>query len=117
MTDIRAKVFKAFKSEYNRHLNAIASFLSDAKAGFEKLPDDYEPVIRAAHTLKGAARAVSLSFVERSGGCLESFFKKAKSGGIVLDAMAMSPILHLSRPAFFIRWKICWEPVMIPGQP
>ena len=117
MTDIRAKVFKAFKSEYNRHLNAIASFLSDAKAGFEKLPDDYEPVIRAAHTLKGAARAVSLSFVERSGGCLESFFKKAKSGGIVLDAMAIQRLKEMieSLETFIQSADVAYTPPEPPG--
>jgi two-component system chemotaxis sensor kinase CheA len=76
----RRKLLATFKVEAQEHLGAI----SDGLIKLEKNhPDDsqtgiIEKVFRAAHSLKGAARAVNLSDIEAACQVLESIFAAMK---------------------------------------
>ncbi|WP_342642533.1 hybrid sensor histidine kinase/response regulator [Rhodoligotrophos ferricapiens] len=69
MTDIRQQLLAVFDVEHREHLQSMRSVLSAAAAGDEV---DLYDVFRRAHTLKGAARAVDLTEVERLADRLET---------------------------------------------
>jgi two-component system chemotaxis sensor kinase CheA len=71
--EIVAALLITFAAEAVQHLQAMNRHLLDLEAGTEA-PDSRAELFRAAHSLKGAARAVNLADVERSAHELEDVF-------------------------------------------
>jgi two-component system, chemotaxis family, sensor kinase CheA len=71
--DIVAALLVTFAAEAVQHLQAMNRHLLDLEAGSEPA-DCRAELFRAAHSLKGAARAVNLADVERSAHELEDVF-------------------------------------------
>ena len=85
MNDIHKKVFAAFRNEHKNLLTLIRRLLAARKPGEAHSRTEMEDLKRCAHTLKGAARAVGLDFVQNAGLHLETLFSKIDSGTVVMD--------------------------------
>lgn len=98
--DEREKAFQkrllaTFRIEAAEHVQAISSGLlrlESAQAPAERA-DVIETVFRAAHSLKGAARAVGLADIEAICQSAESVFAALKKNGLELSP-ALSDVLH-----------------------
>lgn len=93
MNDIQHKVFAAFQSEHKKHLETMRRFLATRSSATGSVASELEEVERSAHTLKGAARAAGLEYVQELGLRLEQFFKRLKEDQFQLDDRVM-PDLH-----------------------
>ncbi len=80
MDSIREKVFAAFEKEHKALLSAIRKGIHLLKTKDTVAQKDLETVRRSAHTLKGAARAAGLEFVQNAARCLEICFSAMKTG-------------------------------------
>ncbi|MCE9615812.1 MAG: response regulator [Lentisphaerae bacterium] len=82
------ELLAAFHAEAREHLASISAGLMD----LERQPDGashapvLETIYREAHSLKGAARAVSLTGIERTCQALESVLAASKRGALALQA-------------------------------
>ncbi|MFH1156613.1 MAG: response regulator [Pseudomonadota bacterium] len=85
MNDIQEKVFAAFQKEHKIHLTTIRQFLEARKSGKVHSMTEMDDLKRCAHTLKGAARAVGLDFVQEAGVRLEKIFSCVNTDLIKLD--------------------------------
>lgn len=85
MNDIHKKVFAAFRNEHKNLLASIRRLLAARKPGEAHSKTEMEDLKRCAHTLKGAARAVGLDFVQDAGLHLETLFSKMDRGEVVMD--------------------------------
>ncbi|MEI8395439.1 MAG: response regulator [Rhodospirillaceae bacterium] len=99
MKDIRQRLLAAFDIEYREHLTAIRQMLP---AGTQTGSEEDAPVttaatlaeiVRRAHSLKGAARAVDLRAVEMLAHRLESLLVLVQKGDAALDAISR-PVIH-----------------------
>jgi two-component system, chemotaxis family, sensor kinase CheA len=84
--ELRARLLATFHGEAEEHLQVITKNLLAFEAG---LPADeqaraVEETFREVHTLKGAARSVSLTDVESLCQACESVLSRVKSGGLGL---------------------------------
>jgi two-component system chemotaxis sensor kinase CheA len=78
-----------FKVEAAEHLQAITSGLLELEKGgasADATPAVIERVFRAAHSLKGAARAVNFAAIEGHCQALEDLFARWRRGGAALTA-------------------------------
>ena len=84
--DVRARLLVTFQAEAEEHLQTIALHLGALDRGLppEDVPAAVEATFRALHTLKGAARSVSLDSVEALCQSLESLLSRVKKGQIQL---------------------------------
>jgi two-component system, chemotaxis family, sensor kinase CheA len=84
--DLRARLMATFKVEAEEHLQAIGGHLLALERGLppDQLGETVEAAFRAVHTLKGAARSVGLTEMERRCQAVESLFSRAKKGELPL---------------------------------
>lgn len=86
--DLLQELLVTFRSEAVEHLQTINQSLLK----LERAPDEVlraktlQDAFRAAHSLKGAARAVSLGEIETLAHAMESVFQKARDAGLELGA-------------------------------
>ncbi len=82
------RLLATFRAEADEHLKAMAEALAalEKNAAPEDRPALVERAFRAAHSLKGAARAVNRKDVEQSCQSLEGVFAALKSGRIEFAA-------------------------------
>ncbi len=85
MDDVQKKVFAAFKGEHKNLLATIRRLLAARKPGETYSGTETDDLKRCAHTLKGAARAVGLDFVQDAGLHLEKFFSKMGRDAMKMD--------------------------------
>ncbi|MFA5903873.1 MAG: response regulator [Desulfobacula sp.] len=85
MNDIHKKVFAAFRNEHKNLLASIRRLLATRKPGEAYSRSGIDDLKRCAHTLKGAARAVGLDFVQDAGLHLEKLFSEMDRGTVVMD--------------------------------
>lgn len=82
-----ARLLLTFRDEAKDHLEVIISgLISLEKIPKETQPESIEPVFRATHSLKGAARAVGLKEIETLCQHLESVFSKVRKEELLLGA-------------------------------
>jgi len=82
---------------FREEANAQARVLSDGLLALEREPDDpaqLEACMRAAHSLKGAARIVGLQAGVDVAHAMEDSFVSAQSGHLVLDARYIDELLR-----------------------
>ncbi len=96
MRDIRQRLLAAFDIEYREHLAAIRQLLPGAADAVDAAVGEWRlvEVIRRAHSLKGAARAVDMRAVEMLAHRLESLLVMVQKGGAVLDGVSVLVILQ-----------------------
>ncbi len=80
MDRIQKKVFAAFEKEHKILLSAIRRGVHLLKTEDAVAQKDLEAIKGSAHTLKGAARAAGLEFVQNAARCLEICFSRIKAG-------------------------------------
>lgn len=88
--DLFQQLLNTFRAEAAEHLETINQSLLKLERHPEK-PDQEKLVqdaFRAAHSLKGAARAVSLPEIEALAHSMESVLQQARDQGLTLDANA-----------------------------
>src|SRR5262249_43371118 len=84
--DLRARLMATFRLEAEEHLHVVAAQLAalDRDPAPAEQASAVEALFRAVHTLKGAARSVTLTSVEAACQRLESLLGAIKKGGPVL---------------------------------
>lgn len=85
--DLRARLLSTFRVEAEEHLHTITEHLLALDRGLSpaEVPSAVEGTFRALHTLKGAARSVSLKEVESLCQALESVLSRIKKGQVPLS--------------------------------
>lgn len=80
-----------FKIEATEHYESIVKGLTDLEfiTGTEKKQEIIERIYRNTHSLKGAARAVNLSEIERLCSSLETIFGHLKKGEIAVSSQLL----------------------------
>jgi two-component system chemotaxis sensor kinase CheA len=73
-----------FEAEGREHIQRLRDLLSP-----EAAPATLEEGLRRAHTLKGAARAVSIESIERVSHRLETLFARVREGAVPFDDRAL----------------------------
>ncbi len=93
--DFKARLLATFKIEAQEHLEVLAANLLALQGGVpaEQVPELVEATFRELHTLKGAARSVSLRNVENLCQAGESLLSKISHGSLsvnrsILDALS-----------------------------
>lgn len=86
--DLLQELLNTFRAEAAEHLQAInQSLLKLERAPEEPLRGKIlQDAFRAAHSLKGAARAVSQQEIETLAHTMESVFQQARDAGLALNA-------------------------------
>ena len=82
MSDLRQRLLAAFQLEQKSHLAKLRTFLDTLEGPSAPSGVDYQEVLRSAHTLKGASRAVDLRVLETVVHHLESLLMALKEGQI-----------------------------------
>src|SRR5260370_2388427 len=84
--DLRSRLMATFKAEAGEHLQAIGGHLLALEPGLppDQLGATVEAAFRAMHTLKGAARSVGLTDMERRCQQIESLLSRMKKGELLL---------------------------------
>jgi len=77
-------MMELFRMEAERHTATLSAGLV-ALEGSSAAPEVVEPLMRAAHSLKGAARIVGLDAAVRVAHAMEDYFVAAQKGKIVLE--------------------------------
>jgi len=72
-----------FRVELEIHSRALETGLSDIVS--RQSPEEIEPLMRAAHSIKGAARIVGLDLIVSLSHAMEDFFSKAQHGEIQIS--------------------------------
>jgi len=107
-----ARLRETFRVEAAEHIEAIgAGLLAIERAGAAKRAPIVESVFREAHSLKGAARSVSLAGVEALCLELESIFAAMKSDKLALSTEMLDAI----RPALGVLAALCRSPGATPS--
>lgn len=93
--DFMKKLMATFRVEAEEHLTAITDGLLELekKPPAKRESDIIEAIFREAHSLKGAARSVSMASVEQICQALESVFADVKKGKKTLTT-TMFDVLH-----------------------
>ena len=92
--EIMAQVLAAFQSEQHDHRQTIGDLLLDLErdpAAADRAAR-LDQIFRAAHSLKGGARAAGLPAVEAIAHRLEDVFSAARSDGLVLTPDVCDPV-------------------------
>ena len=107
-----AELRKTFRDEAREHIEAITAGLMaiERSSDAERAPI-VERVFREAHSLKGAARSVSLPSVETLCAELESLFAAAKSRELALSTAILDGI----HPAIDLIAELCTNPGVAPS--
>lgn len=82
---------------YRAESETQCRILSDGLVALEKTPGDpklLESLMRAAHSLKGAARIIDLEGAVRVAHAMEDRFVSAQKGGIVFDSASIDHLLR-----------------------
>lgn len=103
--EFRKRLLATFKVEAAEHLQSLSSGLLELENNPSVKPAPVlEAIFRAAHSLKGSARAVNLSDVERICHTLESVLAALKRQELILDTNLFDPLHevmdHLARLVF-----------------
>lgn len=87
LTEFELELFDTFRIEAAEHLQALHDILAQIgeEREADRLPSLYHIANRAAHTLKGAARAVEVAEVEAIAECIEHVFAPFKSRSVRLS--------------------------------
>ncbi|MBI2215845.1 MAG: response regulator [Candidatus Rokubacteria bacterium] len=85
--DIRTRLLVTFRAEAEEHLQAITASLAALDRGLppEEAAATVEATFREVHTLKGAARSVSLTHVEEICQACESLLSRMTRGELAID--------------------------------
>ncbi|MBI3697475.1 MAG: response regulator [Acidobacteria bacterium] len=93
MSEIQQKLLAIFQVEHKEHLEQIRSLLENLEKGAGVRPGpELDEVFRRAHSLKGAARAVSLKPVETLAHRLETLFVRVREGSLRVEPPALAAI-------------------------
>ncbi|HEY9593005.1 MAG TPA: ATP-binding protein, partial [Spirochaetia bacterium] len=89
--EFQQRLLATFREEADEHSQAIARGLAEMESAAtdEARASAVEQVLREAHSLKGAARAVGLRPIEASCQTLESLLSRIKRGETALDAAGL----------------------------
>ena len=79
-SDLHHKVLAAFQSEHRIHMEAIRRVIIEITDQASPSDQAINTALRSAHTLKGAARAVGLTAVQRLAHDIESLFTGIRDG-------------------------------------
>ena len=85
MEKIRQKVFMAFQQEYRTHLENLRNLAASMGKAQSLTPHDINEAFRAAHTLKGAARAADIPTVQTLAHDMETLFSRIKEKKLSLN--------------------------------
>ncbi|RJP56019.1 MAG: hybrid sensor histidine kinase/response regulator [Deltaproteobacteria bacterium] len=93
--DFFKKLLATFKIEAHEHINAMSSGLIELEKypAFDRQAQITETIFREAHSLKGAARSVSITEIEAICQSLESVFSALKSQELPVS-VGLLDILH-----------------------
>lgn len=80
MTGIDASMFELFREEVKAHADTLAAGLIAAEASAD--PAQLESLMRAAHSIKGAARIIGIDTAVRLAHVMEDAFVAAQEGKI-----------------------------------
>ncbi len=81
--EFREKIFECFRTELAEHLQTLSKGLDALELGTVKSEEraaTLHTIYRAAHTMKGAARAVGITIVEQMARSLESVLYALETG-------------------------------------
>ncbi|MBI4213797.1 MAG: Hpt domain-containing protein, partial [Chloroflexi bacterium] len=94
--DIKSRLLRTFQGEAQEHLGAISANLASLERGLSvaESTEVVEATFRAIHTLKGAARSVSLLEVEGLCQACESVFSRVRRGELALTGGAIHAVQH-----------------------
>ena len=92
MTGIDASMFELFREEVKAHADTLAAGLIAAEANATD-PTQLESLMRAAHSIKGAARIVGIDTAVRLAHVMEDAFVAAQEGKIRLTAADIDTLL------------------------
>ena len=98
MTGIDAGMFDLFRDEVRSHTDALAAGLLELEAD-PTSPQRIEPLMRAAHSLKGAARIVGIDTAVRLAHAMEDALVAAQAGRVRLGAADIDALLFEAMPA------------------
>src|SRR5262249_55667698 len=84
-------LMELFRMEAEGHTATLSSGLV-ALEGASAAPESIEPLMRAAHSLKGAARIVGLDAAVRVAHAMEDAFVAAQKGRLVLGTEHVDPL-------------------------
>lgn len=82
--EIMLQLMSTFKAEADDHLTSLTSLLLRLEKADEDGAELLEEIFRAAHSLKGAARAVEIECIETTSHGMENVFAAAKRGDLTL---------------------------------
>ncbi len=87
-TRLQERLMTAFLSELDEHARTLNGDLLALEKGLEgpERAERFKGLFRAAHSLKGAARAVNVSLIEEACHRLEEILGAARSGSLLLSA-------------------------------
>ena len=95
MIELLKKLRATFRVEADTHLQMMAAgLLALEKTSVAEQPALVETIFRAAHSLKGAARAVNLTHVEAVCRSLENVFSAAKNKRLVISSELIDLLLQ-----------------------
>jgi len=86
-------MMELFRMEAESHTAALSAGLVSLEGG-SATPEVIEPLMRAAHSLKGAARIVGLDAAVRVAHALEDCFVAAQQGKLILEPEHVDVLLH-----------------------
>lgn len=89
MTDIQKELQEAFKAESEEHLQVLQAKIGEAKSGKPLDEETIEDIFRRAHSLKGAARAVDFSVIEKTAHHLEALLSRVHQKKLELNDEAL----------------------------
>ena len=93
--ELLKKLLATFRLEADGHLqNMVAGLLSLEKTPVAEQSALIETIFRAAHSLKGAARAVNLTQIEAVCRSLENVFSATKDGRLVISSDLIDLLLQ-----------------------
>jgi len=94
LSEIDSRLLSVFEPEQQEHLARIRALIE----GPGGVPV-WDELLRRAHTLKGAARAVGITSIEELAHRLESLFARVREGRATLDAAARELVLRSAEKA------------------
>jgi two-component system sensor histidine kinase and response regulator WspE len=93
MIDIDPTMFELFRDEVQGHTTILARGLLDFESDLTNR-SRIEPLMRAAHSIKGAARIVGIELAVRLAHVMEDVFVAAQNGAIVLSSTDVDALLQ-----------------------
>ncbi|MBN1290619.1 MAG: hybrid sensor histidine kinase/response regulator [Candidatus Latescibacteria bacterium] len=85
-------IFELFLIEVENHSRVIEEVLVEIEK--EQTPEKIEPLMRAAHSIKGAARIVGLNLEVSLAHTMEDVFSRAQRGDLKLTSKHIDLLLH-----------------------